>query len=412
MLWWQAPPGRRWRAVDPQLSFRAACAVIALHVVVSEVFTLEPGTSANDRWTAVVVPLVVLGAACLLYPRVRPGLQGAMALSIGALALTGAGLALASIGPEGFDASTLTGIAMLPAGLLLIWLGLATLWNSRKPGGHPLVRRALITVACAFFAFEVIVPVGFAMVATHRPAAAPSAAGIDRTYEEVSFVADGLELDAWYVPSRNGAAVIVFPERSQSAPYVNMLAEHGFGVLALDMRGYGSSEGNPNAYGWGSDADINAAVGYLRGRPDVTDGQVGGLGLSVGGEQMIDAAAINPALRAVVSEGAGERSVKETLLFGPEAALTIPQQVVLTLSTAVFSGDSPPVALDEAAAEISPRPVFFIYGEDGQAGEQLNENFYEAAGEPKEIWEVPDSGHLGAINAAPGEYERTGRRLL
>jgi fermentation-respiration switch protein FrsA (DUF1100 family) len=185
-----------------------------------------------------------------------------------------------------------------------------------------------------------------------------------------------------------------------------MLAENGFGVLALDMRGYGSSDGNPNAFGWGATADVNAAVGFLRGRPDVAEGQVGGLGLSVGGEQMIEAAAINPALRAVVSEGAGERSVKETLLFGPEAALTIPQQAVQTLSVTVFGGERAPVALDDAAARVAPRPVFFIYGEDGQEGEQLNEEFYAAAGEPKEIWEVPGSGHTDGIETAPAEYEQ------
>ncbi|MDQ2675443.1 MAG: hypothetical protein M3Y34_01420, partial [Actinomycetota bacterium] len=108
----------------------------------------------------------------------------------------------------------------------------------------------------------------------------------------------------------------------------------------------------------------------------------------------------------VVSEGAGERSVRETLLFGARGALVLPQQTVLTAAVAVFSGDSPPVALDEAAAEISPRSVFLIHSEEGQASEELNADYYSAAGEPKDIWEVPGSGHIDGLQTAPEEYER------
>jgi fermentation-respiration switch protein FrsA (DUF1100 family) len=121
---------------------------------------------------------------------------------------------------------------------------------------------------------------------------------------------------------------------------------------------------------------------------------------------MLEAAAGNPALAAVVSEGAGERSVRETLIFGPQAALAIPQQAVLTAAVAVLSGDPPPPSLDELIAEISPRPVLLIYGERGQAGEELNRDYYASAGEPKELWEVPGAGHTGGLDTAPDEYER------
>ena len=121
---------------------------------------------------------------------------------------------------------------------------------------------------------------------------------------------------------------------------------------------------------------------------------------------MLEAAAENPDLRAVVSEGAGERSIRETLLFGPAAFLTIPQQAVLTTAVAVFSGDEPPPALDDAASGIAPGATFLIYGEQGQPGEELNIDYFEAAKEPKELWEVPGAGRTGGIDARPAEYER------
>ena len=57
--------------------------------------------------------------------------------------------------------------------------------------------------------------------------------------------------------------------------------------------------------------------------------------------------------------------------------------------------------------EIAPRSVFLIYAVPGQGGEaELNETFYEAAGEPRELWLVPGAGHTGGIEAQPEEYER------
>ena len=59
-----------------------------------------------------------------------------------------------------------------------------------------------------------------------------------------------------------------------------MLVRHGYGVLLLDRRGEGESEGDINLYGWNGEADVTAAVGFLRRRPDVEPGRIGGSGLS------------------------------------------------------------------------------------------------------------------------------------
>jgi fermentation-respiration switch protein FrsA (DUF1100 family) len=190
-----------------------------------------------------------------------------------------------------------------------------------------------------------------------------------------------------------------------------MLANHGYGVLLLDMRGQGESEGDPNAFGWGSSEDLDAAVAFLQDRPDVGAGRIGGLGLSVGGELLLESAAGNTALRAVVSEGAGWRSVRESFARkGPsqlELWLQAPTDAVLTAATVVLSGTAPPPALDELVAEIAPRPVYLIYGEQGDGGERaLTPAYYDAAGQPKSVWEVPGAGHTGGLDAQPDEYER------
>ena len=64
---------------------------------------------------------------------------------------------------------------------------------------------------------------------------------------------DGRKLSAWYVPSRNGAAVLVSHgsggSRGRLPRHVRMLARHGYGVLALDNPGNGESEGHSNGLG-------------------------------------------------------------------------------------------------------------------------------------------------------------------
>ena len=121
---------------------------------------------------------------------------------------------------------------------------------------------------------------------------------------------------------------------------------------------------------------------------------------------MIDAAASDRRLRAVVSEGAGERSIRETLLFGAPAALVIPQQAILTAAVAVFSGDGVPPPLDDQAAAVAPNALFLISAENGGGGEELNDRYFDAARQPKEFWEVPGASHTGGVGAQPDEYRR------
>jgi uncharacterized protein len=184
-----------------------------------------------------------------------------------------------------------------------------------------------------------------------------------------------------------------------------MLAGHGYGVLLFDRRGEGESEGDPNAFGWAGTRDLEAAISYLQTRPDVDEGRIGGVGLSVGGEMMLQAATQVDDLRAVVSEGAGMRSVREAVhLEGSDQWVGAPVWGLVTAATALFASDLPPPSLTDLSADISV-PVFFIYATPGQGGESLNEAYYAAAKHPKEIW-AAEGGHTGAITAEPDEYER------
>ena len=337
----------------------------------------------------------------------RAGARAAVAAALGVLALEGAGLALADARAVGARGEDWTGFLLAPVGLSLCGLAAVLLWRSRKPGRRRYLRRAAVLFGSALAVYWIVVPVAVAILATHRPRAVVEPVDLGRPYEHVTLrTTDGLDLAAWYVPSRNGAAVISFPTRKGKLPQARMLVRHGFGVLLLDARGYDGSDGDSNVFGWGAAKDIDAAVAWLRKQPDVHDGRVGGIGFSVGGEMMLEAAADNAGLRAVVSEGAGARSIREDLIRGPRGWLVVPQAAVQTTALAVLSGTAPPPSLERLVRRIAPRPLYLIYAGRSSAGEDLNLDYFRSASEPKTLWKIPEAGHVGGFQARPREYER------
>ena len=163
---------------------------------------------------------------------------------------------------------------------------------------------------------------------------------------------------------------------------------------------------------WAGDRDVLAGVAYLQDRPDVESDRVGAMGFSVGGEMLLRAAAQTQAIRAVVSEGAGER-VGETDVSGPARFLVEPSQAVMTAATTVFSNHTPPPAIVDRIGDIAPRPVLLIYADPGIGGESTRQRgYFAAAGAPKSIWKVPGSDHTGGLAASTPRVRAARRGVL
>ena len=395
---------------------RLAFGVIALHVVDDNFLQPEPGVSAADHLVSGLVPLGLLAAAAVSYPRLRAGLRGALALVFGFLGLLGGSEAAYYASEGALSGDDYTGFLSIAGGVLLLGVGVVTLWRSRRTDDSRLwrySRRALLAFAALLVAAFVLFPISIAYVVTHAAPVGVPAPNLGTAYEDVQFTtSDGLLLKGWYVPSKNRAAVISFPGRSGTRLQARMLARHGYGVLLFDRRGEGESEGDWNVFGWQGERDLHAAVRFLETREDVDPERIGGIGRSVGGEMLIEAAVESDAFKAAVSEGGSGRSIRDELAnnsgFSLENATSLANHAVLTTAVSVFANNLPPEDLKGLASRISPRAVFFIYGEHGQGGAEKkpNQGFYAEAGEPKEIWEVPGAQHVGGITTRPAEYER------
>jgi len=383
---------------------------VALHVADDNYLQPEPGTSPLDHIASGSIPIGLLAAAAVLYPRARAGLRGWLALTFGALGVA-FGVPSAywlSQGEASGDHYT-TGPLSILAGLVLLVTGLAVLWRSRRSSGtrtRTYARRAAalaLSLPLAFGIFWLVVfPVGFAYTYTHtgRGVVEPD---LRVPYEQVTVTtSDSIQLTGSYVRSKNRAAVILFPGATRSAE-ARMLIRHGYGVLLLNPRGQGTSEGD--TIRWAGDRDLIAGAQYLKTRPDVDDGRIGGFGFSVGGEILIVAAAESADFQAIVSEGAGF-PIGDADLEG-SGRLLRPSLTVLGLATAVFSNQTAPPSIAGRIGEIAPRAVFLIHASPGMGGEAVRQpKYYAAAGQPKQLWKVPGADHTGGAKAQPAEYER------
>ena len=395
--------------------FRLATAAALLHALDDAFLNRQPGVGLGEHALAAAIALAAGLGAIVAFPRLRPGFRAAISFVFGVFAIVNGALHLRHVTLDGPAGSDLTGVLALAAGVALVALAVAIPFAHRGEGTatrrRRLAYRAVAVVGGLLVAYAVVFPVGAAIVVTHKyrePIGEPPSAA----YRPVSFIStDGLELSGWYVPSRNRAAVVVIHggggDRTGALRHAELLARHGYGVLVYDARGRGESEGSPTgAPGWGWSNDVEAALDFLRERPDVDSGRIGGLGLSTGAMVLIEVAAERAPLRAVVGDGATARSFAD---YRNLAGLDESAPYWWTFYTAarILSGASPGEPLEELVARVSPTPLLLIAAGEGIPQElDLNRNYAGAAREPVELWELPDVGHTAALRERPAEYER------
>lgn len=230
-------------------------------------------------------------------------------------------------------------------------------------------------------------------------------------YEDVSLTtADGLTLRGWYIPSRNGAAIIVAHghanNRTQLLDEARILSAAGYGVLLLDWRAHGESDGDHTTFGADEQLDVDAALDFLTSRPDVNPQRIGGLGFSMGAVTLAMGAARDERLQAVILE-AGAATFRDTLRWWARPLPLVGElaPVQARRLKGVDVDESRPV---DVICAISPRPVLLIYGtEERYVMPDSGARMFAAACEPKELWLIEGAAHGGFAEAAgPDEYAR------
>ena len=273
-----------------------------------------------------------------------------------------------------------------------------------------------LTFSLLLIAFTLLAYLGSNyLMARRKPDAPTSPADFDLAFEDVEFQSgDGTTLRGWFVPARPASAsrtVVICPgaNGSMDADTAFLPWFHNFdlNVLIFNWRAHGRSDGHIVTLGYDERYDLIAAVEYAKARGAH---KIGVLGLSLGGAVALSTAAICPDIDTVatdsafvhivtaVAAGLSERGLSDGLAH-PIARLLI-ITAGLRLGKDLFQAD--PVRWID---RIAPRPLLLIYGErDPFAPRAEVELLYRRAGEPKEIWRVPQAAHREIQTLEPDAY--------
>ena len=271
--------------------------------------------------------------------------------------------------------------------------------------------RAGAAAACLVAAQWVVVPMvtaGLVTSAPRRGAPPASSLGLAGARDVVVTAGDGTRLAGWYVPGTSGAAVVLLHgahgTRAGTLDHLRMLARSGAAVLAIDARGHGASGGRTNALGWRGAPDVAAAARWLGRMSGVDPGRVAVLGLSMGGEEALRAAAEDAPLAAVVADGAGASTLgdRRALIHGATAPVELSVAWLGMRAVELLGGGHEPAALADVVGGIRV-PVLLIAS--SASGERtLEERLRARIGAPATLWYVADAGHTGALDAHPAAY--------
>lgn len=258
-----------------------------------------------------------------------------------------------------------------------------------------------------------ITAVGFVEVnnALHPPRIIPPGNTLKKfniPYQSVDLVTeDGVRLAAWYTPPRNGVVILLAHGYGDNRPeWVHtMLAKSKYGVMAWDARAHGESGGEISTIGYLEVLDVKAGLDYVLAQPGVE--RVGAWGGSMGGATLIRAAAAFPEIEAVWIDSSFASLDDEFDFLVPYPIINPLAKYIAQIETGVNINAINPL---KDIAMISPRPVYIVHGTgDTVAPPDAGQKLYEAAGEPRFLWEAENVRHLMIYLDNPGRYQR---RLL
>lgn len=250
------------------------------------------------------------------------------------------------------------------------------------------------------------------MADRNLPDETPADYGLE--FEDVTVInSDGMKLAGWFIPSENGAVIIMqHGYKSTRRELINeaeMMHRHGYGVLITSIRAHDYSEGELITLGYYETDDMEAWYQYLLTRDDLDHERIGILGNSYGGMLSIQYAALNKNIKAVVANSAFS-SMTDTVSTSVTHFTGLPEFPFVPLIVFWAETDTG-VKMEEIDAtkwipQISPRPVFLMQGgKDTVISPNSGQRLYDAAGEPKELWYDPELGHVEFDKERAEEYE-------
>lgn len=241
------------------------------------------------------------------------------------------------------------------------------------------------------------------------PAGRPEDFGLPEGETLSLTAADGTRLEAAFFGRPGPAAVVLLhghtAHRAQSYPVAAALAAAGLSALCLDFRGHGASQPAPASLGVKEKLDLGAALDALEARGYA---RIGVWGMSMGGAVALTAAAEEPRIRAVATDGTFARRAEAVIKRVRDRRYPL-AGLVGRLIWGCVRGQlalGRPVDPLAAIARLAPRPVLILHGDaDATAPVDAAHRLFAAAGMPKALFVAPGAAHTATRAWWPGRYD-------
>jgi len=229
---------------------------------------------------------------------------------------------------------------------------------------------------------------------------------------------DGVLLRGWKVRAAkpNGDWVLMFhgvgDNRLGVLEHVRILLMAGYGVVMMDARAHGTSEGPMATYGWMERHDTRAIVDALEDAEHPR--HLFALGESMGGGIALQSAAIDSRIEAVVAEAAFANLREASYDYAGLRKSPLLGKTLFAPGTWTMIWRAERLA-GLPASEVSPQkavasrafPVYLICDADDVALPCRHTQFiFDAARGPKQMWVVPGAYHTAALGTEPDEFRR------
>jgi fermentation-respiration switch protein FrsA (DUF1100 family) len=184
----------------------------------------------------------------------------------------------------------------------------------------------------------------------------------------------------------------------------------GYGVLMMDSRAHGESEGTFATYGWEERDDVRAIVAALG--EEAHPRCIFALGVSMGASIALQAAADEPRIVAVAAESPFS-DLREAAYdyagfhFSPWIGRTVFRPAVETglFAAGRKAGFRASDVSAVRAVTSRPFPILLIAdGMDTTLPPRHAQAIYDAATGPRQLWSVQYASHASAMGIAPAEY--------
>ena len=240
-------------------------------------------------------------------------------------------------------------------------------------------------------------------------------ADLNDPFEEFWFnSANDERLHAWFLRSDQPARGTIFylhgvgDNKISGLRLAHVFRARHFNVMMYDSRAHGKSEGRFCTYGFYERFDVAKAIDSLAARGISSIGKIGLFGTSMGAAIAVQAASIEPRVRAVVAEGCftSLRTItvdyQKRLLWMPWHFL---RNVAMKRSEHIAHFSHHEVSPLRALATVNV-PILFIHGKsDARIRYQYSEQLFAAAHEPKALYLIDGANHTDIHNVAQKEYE-------